>query len=48
MVCCNDVKVGDMAVQMVRKVLATVGRDLLMNLVVAVEDVVCMSSNTKS
>jgi len=43
MVCCNNVKVGDMGVQMVKKVVAAVGRDLLMNLDVAVEDVVCIS-----
>ena len=42
-ICCNDVKVGDMGVQMVKKVVATVGRDLLMNLDAAVEDVVCIS-----
>jgi len=43
MVCCDDVKVGDMGVQMEKKVVAAAGSDLLMSLDVAVEDVVCVS-----
>ena len=37
-------KVEALGVQMVKKVAAAAGRDLLMTLVVAVEDVVCISS----
>ena len=48
MVCCNYVKVEDMGVQMAKKVVAAVGRDLLMNLDVAVEDVVCIPRNARA